>query len=84
MLDGAYAAQGHYKTVVGDGSYYNAYGLLNATLTWTSADERYYARLYGKNLGNEQIVGRLISPYAWSSIPIAPITYGAAIGVHFK
>jgi iron complex outermembrane receptor protein len=84
LLDGSYTAQGHYKTVVGDGNYYNAYGLLNATLTWTSADERYYARLYGKNLGDEQIVGRLISPYAWSSIPIAPITYGVAVGVHFK
>jgi iron complex outermembrane receptor protein len=84
LLDGSYTAQGHYKTVVGDGNYYNAYGLLNATVTWSSASDQYYVRLYGQNLGDQQIVGRLASPYAWSIIPIQPLTYGVAIGARFK
>jgi outer membrane protein OmpA-like peptidoglycan-associated protein len=58
--------------------------LLDATVTWTSADDRYYVRAYGQNLTDQQVVGRLISPYAYSIIPIQPVTYGVAIGFRFK
>jgi iron complex outermembrane receptor protein len=68
---------------------YNAYldakTLLNAGLTWTSADSKYFARLYGRNLSDRryriasQSVATLWTHTQWGE----PRNFGVQFGVKF-
>ncbi len=80
-FDATYVYQGKYKIVVGDGNYYNPYGQVNASLTWTNPTDEYYVRAYGRNIGDVQSVGRNTNAFAFAQILIPPATFGVAFGI---
>jgi outer membrane receptor protein involved in Fe transport len=66
-------------------AYLNAKTLFNASLAWTSADGRYFARLYGRNLGDKryriasQSVATLWTHTQWGE----PRNFGVQLGMKF-
>jgi iron complex outermembrane receptor protein len=71
------------------GRQYDAYldskTLLNASVTYTDGDDRFFVRAYGKNLSDEryrvasQSVATLWTHSQWG----APVTYGLEFGINF-
>jgi iron complex outermembrane receptor protein len=71
------------------GRQYDAYldekNLLNASVTYKGADDKYFVRAYGKNLTDEryriasQSVATLWTHSQWG----APINFGVEVGMHF-
>ena len=60
------------------------YTLLGTTLSWTSLDGKYEARIWGRNLANEYYFNYLSdSGTRDSGQPAMPRTFGVAFGVHF-
>ncbi|PLW81555.1 hypothetical protein CWI75_15100 [Kineobactrum sediminis] len=59
--------------------------LVNASVTYTSADERFFARVYGRNLTDKRYrVGELPVADLWTmSYYGAPRTYGLEVGYKF-
>ncbi|SCW66640.1 iron complex outermembrane recepter protein [Sphingobium faniae] len=58
------------------------YGLLNATLQWTSRSERFSARIWGKNLTKKQYVTSGVESTAGDLLIYgAPRTYGLTLGM---
>lgn len=59
--------------------------LLNASVTWTSANDRFWARAYGKNLTDEAYrIGELAVGGLWVMTYWAePLSYGLEAGVKF-
>ncbi len=59
--------------------------IINASITWTDADDRYHVSLYGKNLTDDryktaaQAVGALWTFAAYG----APVSYGIEVGARF-
>lgn len=75
------------------GIHYDTQGLLNqpsfslvsASIGWTSLNERWDMRLWGKNLTDEKYVGVLQSaPMVMKYTPGEPLTYGVRVGYHFN
>jgi iron complex outermembrane receptor protein len=66
-------------------AYLNAKDLLNASVAYIGPDDRYFARLYGKNLTDEryriasQSVATLWTHTQWG----APVSWGLEVGYHF-
>jgi iron complex outermembrane recepter protein len=59
-----------------------AYGLLSAAATWSSLDDRYSLKLWGKNLGNTHYATFLAeSAEGAFNIAGAPRTFGLTFGV---
>jgi iron complex outermembrane receptor protein len=69
-----------------ENTFLNARTLINASITIADADDRYYARVVGRNLTNEryrtaaQVVGGLWSNAQWGP----PRYYGLELGVKFS
>ncbi|MFV0277832.1 MAG: TonB-dependent receptor [Parahaliea sp.] len=62
----------------------DAYGLLNATLSWSTADEKWTFSLFGTNLTDEEYVAQVLSgPPAILETWGQPRSYGASIGYEF-
>lgn len=78
-----YAYSSHYKEVVGDGNFVRAYGVLNGSITWTAPNDRFFLRLWGKNLTNENDVGRVLNGVSYQKQLLEPVTYGITGGVKF-
>lgn len=58
--------------------------LLDATLSWTSKDERFDASLFVRNLTNDfTYVNGFVAAGNLTFLPGAPRTYGVRLGVHF-
>ena len=59
--------------------------LVNASVTYTSADERFFARLYGRNLTDEEYrVGELPVADLWTMTYYGqPRSYGLEVGMKF-
>ncbi|MFU8765932.1 MAG: TonB-dependent receptor, partial [Haliea sp.] len=59
--------------------------LVNASVTYTTADERFFARLYGRNLTDEQYrVGELPVADLWTMTYYGqPRSYGLEVGMKF-
>jgi iron complex outermembrane recepter protein len=61
-----------------------AFSMVGASLQFTTADERRYARIWGANLGNTQaLASGSIQTDSTSVILEAPRTYGVNLGVRF-
>lgn len=59
-----------------------SYTLLNATLGWTSSDERFGVQLFARNLTNAQYYNQIIPQrFGDTSVPDAPRTYGITMRV---
>ncbi|WBX86191.1 TonB-dependent receptor [Sphingosinicella microcystinivorans] len=59
-----------------------AHDVVNASLTYTSSDERWSLRIWGKNLTDEKMHAWTIQrPELFGSTPAAPKTYGATVSV---
>ena len=61
----------------------------NAQATWTSADNAWYVRAYGKNLADEDhLVGQYLTDATSGNFTnvfaIEPRTYGIAVGYNFN
>ena len=59
--------------------------LVNASVTYTTADERFFARLYGRNLTDEEYrIGELPVADLWTMTYYGqPRTYGLEVGMKF-
>ncbi|KUR73196.1 TonB-dependent receptor [Novosphingobium fuchskuhlense] len=65
-----------------------AYALINAGLKFTSADDRYFIDVWGRNLGNKLVItNNIITAPLFSSVRVGsvapPRTYGVTFGVNF-
>jgi iron complex outermembrane receptor protein len=60
-----------------------AYTLLNASVSWTSLDERTYVELWGKNLTNKETAGFLPLTVVMLYNARPPRTYGVSAGYHW-
>jgi len=78
-----YAFSSQYKEVVGDGNISKAYGVLNGSITWNAPNDRFFVRLWGKNLTNQEDVGTLLNTLSFQRQLLEPITYGLSAGVKF-
>jgi iron complex outermembrane recepter protein len=62
-----------------------SYQLVIAALQWTDPTLRYWVRLWGKNLLNEQVADFLATQLANTGVLLdAPRTYGITLGVSFR
>ena len=67
-------------------AYLDSKTLLNASVTYTDGDDRFFVRAYGKNLSDEryrvasQSVATLWTHSQWG----APRTYGIEFGINFS
>ncbi|MET0987421.1 MAG: TonB-dependent receptor, partial [Steroidobacteraceae bacterium] len=61
------------------------YDLVNASVKWTSPDDRYDVRLWGNNLTEEKYFTYLANSATSGPkvSPASPRTYGVTFGVHF-
>jgi iron complex outermembrane recepter protein len=64
------------------------YALINAGLKFTSANDRYFVDVWGRNLGNELVItNNIITAPLFSSVRVGsvapPRTYGVTVGVNF-
>ena len=59
------------------------YHLLSSSITWRSRDERYTARIWGRNLLNEKIEANVITGGSDLYYPDLPLTAGVSFGVRF-
>ncbi|MEZ5735562.1 MAG: TonB-dependent receptor [Novosphingobium sp.] len=58
-----------------------AHDVLNASLTFTTADDRFWLRIWGKNLFDEKIrASTTLRREVFGEVPAAPLTYGATLG----
>ncbi len=80
---GNYAFSSRYKEVVGDGNISKAYGVLNGSITWNAPNDKFFVRLWGKNLTNQEDVGTLLNTLSYQKQLLEPITYGLSAGVKF-
>lgn len=83
-FNGNYFYTSDYKIVVGEGNYVDAYGLLSASAQWNSPAERYYIRLWGRNLTDEESIGRNLNAFGSQHIYVDPRSYGLAVGFNFN
>jgi iron complex outermembrane receptor protein len=61
-----------------------AFGLLNGSLTWTSQNGKWDARLWGKNLADAHSYTFMLEQAAGATAsPAAPRTYGITLGLHW-
>jgi iron complex outermembrane receptor protein len=59
----------------------DAYDLLNASIQWTAPSERYYVRLFGRNvLDEEYLANGSDTNFGDIVVPAAPATFGVAVG----
>lgn len=62
----------------------SAYNLLNASVRWSTSDDRYFVRVWTKNLSDERYVVQLSSSAVQLNYALAPPrTFGATIGAKF-
>lgn len=61
-----------------------SYGQLNASVTYYTPDEQFYARLWGRNLTNKKILGSTLDNFAYFYVVQRPITYGITLGFCFN
>ena len=83
-FNGNYFYTSDYKTVVGEGNFVDSYGLLSASAQWNSPAERYYIRLWGRNLTDEVSIGRNLNAFGSQHIYVDPRSYGVAVGFNFN
>ncbi len=84
VLSGIYSYSDEFTYDAAGQGVQDDYGVLNASLTYTSENEGWYARLWGKNLTDEEYfvyvaVDNVGVKNSWA----APITYGLSVGVNF-
>jgi len=61
-----------------------SYGLLSASLGWTSVNQKYGIRLWGRNLSDEKYYSFVSeSGLGFAGSPAPPKTYGVTLSVHF-
>ncbi|WP_158764694.1 TonB-dependent receptor [Terricaulis silvestris] len=73
-----------YKTVVGDGNYIDPYGQLSAAIQYNAPGDNWYARLWGRNLTDEDYVGRNLNAFGSPYTYVDPMSYGVAVGVNLN
>ena len=57
-----------------------SYNLVNASIDWTSPDEKWNARLWGKNLTDTQYYNHItVNSLLASASPSPPLTYGITL-----
>jgi iron complex outermembrane receptor protein len=84
ILDSNFAYTGKYEQVVAAaGNYIFPHEDLSASITWTSADQHYYARLYGTNLTDLTVVGTQLNTVGYFLELQQPRVVGGAVGVKF-
>jgi iron complex outermembrane receptor protein len=60
-----------------------AYGMLNGSITWNAPNDKFFVRLWGRNLTDEHEVGGLLSTLYYEKQLLQPATYGVSGGVKF-
>jgi iron complex outermembrane receptor protein len=61
-----------------------SFGFLNSSLTWTSNDGKWDARLWGKNLNDKHAYDYIIEQSSGvTASPAAPRTFGITLGFHW-
>lgn len=63
----------------------SAYNLVGASLQFNGPADRYFVRLWGSNLGNEQVAMNLTINTTGSNVGLlAPRTFGGTVGLRFE
>ena len=82
-LTANYAFSSEYQEVPGVGNVSKPYGVLNGSITWNAPNDKFFVRLWGKNLTNQEDVGTLLNTLSYQKQLLEPITYGLSAGVKF-
>jgi iron complex outermembrane receptor protein len=83
LFSANYAFSSKYKEVIGDGNVMKPYGVLNGSVTWNAPNDKFFVRLWGRNLTDQHDVGTLLSSLYYEKQLLQPITYGISGGVKF-
>jgi iron complex outermembrane receptor protein len=78
----AYTAK-YEQVVAAEGNYIYPHEDLSASVTWNSADQQYYVRLFGTNLTDVTVVGTQLNTVGYFLELQQPRLIGGAIGVKF-
>ena len=78
-----YSYTSKFKTILGEGNYFNPLSTLNASITWNAPEDRYYVGVYGRNLTNKEDIGRYLNAFGLERQLQRPRTFGAFLGFHF-
>ncbi len=78
-----YAFSSKYKEVLGLGNEMKPYGVLNGSVTWNAPNDKFFVRLWGRNLTDQHEVGTLLSTLYYEKQLLEPATYGISGGVKF-
>lgn len=84
LLSGNYYYSGKFYTIIGQGNFIKAYGMLNGTVTWNFDHDRYYVGIYGRNLTNNKDIGRYLNAFGLERQFIRPTTYGVTAGLKIR
>jgi iron complex outermembrane receptor protein len=80
-LSANYGFSSKYKEVVGDGNFVRPYGVLNGSITWTPASDKYFLRIWGKNLTDQHDIGRELNAFSYQKQLLEPMTFGVTGGL---
>lgn len=84
-LNATYAYNGGFYSTVGKELHQDAFGRLGASIKFTTADDRFFARLWGSNLTNTQDASLLNQGTGANFVGLnSPRTYGITLGAKFQ
>ena len=78
-----YSGGSFYKITAGDGNFLRAFGILNGSIAFTEASDRFTFELWGKNLTNLRRFGRYTTAASGALAIRAPLSYGGTVSVKF-
>jgi iron complex outermembrane recepter protein len=78
-----YSFSSKYKEVIGDGNFMKPYGVANGSITWNAPNDKFFLRLWGRNLTDQHDVGNLLSTLYYEKQLLEPATVGVSGGVKF-
>ena len=83
LFDVNYSHSSFFKISPGEGNFDRAYGLLNASVGFTDARERYKIELWGRNLTDVKVIGAYTTALTPSLATREPATYGVTVSTKF-
>ena len=83
LFDINYSHSSFFKVTPGEGNYDRAYGLLNVSVAFAAANDRYKVELWGRNLTDVKVIGAYTTALAPSLATRTPATYGVTVSTSF-
>ena len=83
LFSANYGYSSHFKISPGDGNGNKSYGLLNTSVAYSDADNRFTIELWGRNLTDVRRYGTYTTQLGSGVAGRPPVTYGATVSTRF-